>query len=961
VSELRLPRLERSLTFDSHNSGKMVYNLKTAAARMFEIELTSEERGVIGFVHIQSSDLYSKCKTVGKWENFVHFVTPTDMALGGLVGAKFRIKARKLDLPKDEINRRRNDARKNVAKVVEWISKFNQDRVHEGMHDCQISVNSPFYKAENLLQSAIYLEHLPLVKIVIEAGGKVGGKAISWALNLADDGDKLALNSDDKSNNEHIARRKTRQDIVEFLRKTMKQQNGQVSRANDTDNDNDDEQVASRPDEDEDKDDDIEQSISSLPHDSLQRISGEIETSHSPEPASDQGLPLFSPSAASSTLPDLAGDWLETKTTKKKDLCRFFRDKGGCKRGEDCNYVHVHGPFGVDLQEKWDELGSQSLPMSPSHFQDNLHVRDREDSAGRLWYTAGFSTAVGKYAFAQDVLYAEGGNSVQNEQGVHWYATIEEAIEALQRVCTFSAWANAQGARCACGSFGPRRASTSSSRSLVVDPLAGRCLKASPPSSRPIVDPLAGGCLKASPPSSRPVVHIAGVSPQDVIHQPGTWNNNGLENSLTLALPLCSQVSVPIHPSLSIMQSSNLHMPHPLTMPQVGELWLAPVPPDDLCRDFERKGSCPRGHGSKCTYLHLQQPWGAILDSNWPDVSDKSLPVSPESFSNRMIVLEKEDSTGRLWYTARFNNEAVRYKNGNRFIFYAEGGDSVPNAQSVQWYSTREAAVEALKRVYTFSFWAYCRGISSRPSCDSRGPSPSSSRPVVDPFACGFPIGSSPSSSASSSRPLANLAAFPVQHEMPQPGIWCNNSGPDQNDIRLHPSSSQSNIAIPPHLSIPHPFSMPEVPEGWLCPEQPERLCREFEKHGSCPRGTNCKFSHLQQAWGQVLETNWSDVSDKSLPGKKWHFEKHLKECQQQDSTGRLWYTACFDSASNKDRSKTYRYLFFAEGGDGAVPNEQGVHWYSTREAAVEALKRVYTFSFWAYPKRICPPCHKQQ
>jgi hypothetical protein len=48
----------------------------------------------------------------------------------------------------------------------------------------------------------------------------------------------------------------------------------------------------------------------------------------------------------------------------------------------------------------------------------------------------------------------------------------------------------------------------------------------------------------------------------------------------------------------------------------------------------------------------------------------------------------------------------------------------------------------------------------------------------------------------------------------------------------------------------------------------------------------------------------------------------------------------------------------FAAGGN-SVPNEQGVHWYSTREDAVEALKRVYTFSFWAYDKKIRPPCHQ--
>jgi hypothetical protein len=922
----------------------MVYNLKTAAERMFEIELTSEERGVIGFVQIQSGDLYSKCKTVGKWESFVHEVTPTDMALGGLVGAKFRVKARKVDLPKDAINRRRNEARKNVAKVVEWIAKFNQDRVQEGMHACQISVNAPFYREENLLQSAIYLEHLPLVKKVIEAGGKVGGKAYSLALNLAD-GDKLALHSDDKSNNEQSGRRQSRQDIVDFLRETMKHQNGRKS--NNSSQANDDEQVvSSRPDDDDVEDDDVEQDLAALPHDYHQCVSGETESSHAPEPRTDQGPSLFSSTPSSSTPPDLAGDWLEATTTKKQDLCRFFRVLNkGCKRGEHCHYVHVHGPFGVILHEKWDEVGSQSLPMPPSYFQDNLYVLDKEDSAGRLWYTAGFSSAARKFAFKQDVLYAECGKSVKNEQGVHWYTTREEAVEALKRVCTFSAQANR--AHFACGSFGPHQASPSSSRP-VVDPLAGRCLKASPPSSRPVVDLLTGGgCLKASPPSSRPVAHLAGLPPQDVLHQPGIWHNSGPGHSLTC---------VPIPPNLCIPQSSHPPMAHLLPMPEVGADWLAPVPKEDRCRNFERNGVCPRGHGKHCTYLHLQQPWGAILDSNWADVSDKALPVSQDFFSSRMRVLDKQDAAGGLWYTARFNNQSGPYADGNRFVFYAEGGDSVPNAQGVQWYSTKDSAVEALKRVYTFSFWAYRRGISSHRSCDSRGPSPSSSRPVVDPFAGGFLSGSSHSSPASSSRPITNFAAFPAQHEMPQPGIWNNSSGSDQNDIRLYPSSSQTYINIPPHLSIPHSSSMPHVSESWLLPERQEYLCWHQSNHGVCTRRKKCTFAHLQQPWGQVLEANWPDVRDKTLPVQESYFELHMKECEKQDSTGRVWYTACFNSAADATHTKRrYRYIFFAEGGDGAVPNEQGVHWYPTRQAAVEALKRVYTFSFWMYAKNLCP------
>jgi hypothetical protein len=81
-----------------------------------------------------------------------------------------------------------------------------------------------------------------------------------------------------------------------------------------------------------------------------------------------------------------------------------------------------------------------------NHVGKSTFVLRLRDSRKTAWYTAKYSSVARRELVSwQDVIFAEGGDSVRNKQGVHWYRSEFEARRALKKTASVTFWAIRNG------------------------------------------------------------------------------------------------------------------------------------------------------------------------------------------------------------------------------------------------------------------------------------------------------------------------------------------------------------------------------------------------------------------------------------------------------------------------------------------------------------------------------------
>jgi len=92
--------------------------------------------------------------------------------------------------------------------------------------------------------------------------------------------------------------------------------------------------------------------------------------------------------------------------------------------------------MGSELDYFWD-LSNKQLPLTQADFDRLSKVESARDSSGRMWFTAGLSNFTQHANVSLEVIYAEGGNTARlNKDGVSWYPSREDALDALKRTVT---------------------------------------------------------------------------------------------------------------------------------------------------------------------------------------------------------------------------------------------------------------------------------------------------------------------------------------------------------------------------------------------------------------------------------------------------------------------------------------------------------------------------------------------
>eukprot|EP00980_Cylindrotheca_fusiformis_P018675 scaffold6219_cov146-Cylindrotheca_fusiformis.AAC.10 len=127
--------------------------------------------------------------------------------------------------------------------------------------------------------------------------------------------------------------------------------------------------------------------------------------------------------AQDDSLPSLEdSDWMEKSEFKRCDS----GDLDTCREKSNCDCWHVHvahlyflvlcrlEPFGNDIRHSMVQTF-----LDP----DDVYVLERDD-----FYTAAFADRLNR-----SIIYAKGGKSRTNKQGVHWYTSESEARNALEK------------------------------------------------------------------------------------------------------------------------------------------------------------------------------------------------------------------------------------------------------------------------------------------------------------------------------------------------------------------------------------------------------------------------------------------------------------------------------------------------------------------------------------------------
>ena len=128
-------------------------------------------------------------------------------------------------------------------------------------------------------------------------------------------------------------------------------------------------------------------------------------------------------------LPSLSSvDWIAT-TTKR---CAPFNQKEGCKNGMFCKFLHVSPPLGslVDDKARCHRAISE---IGVLFNAESIEVKEKLSPSFKLYYTAAYTDK------DNTIYYAErGAQAGQSSQGVYFYKSPDEAVAAVKRVAALA-------------------------------------------------------------------------------------------------------------------------------------------------------------------------------------------------------------------------------------------------------------------------------------------------------------------------------------------------------------------------------------------------------------------------------------------------------------------------------------------------------------------------------------------
>mmetsp|Transcript_4685 Transcript_4685/g.7177 ORF Transcript_4685/g.7177 Transcript_4685/m.7177 type:complete len:959 (+) Transcript_4685:1576-4452(+) len=414
----------------------------------------------------------------------------TEFLAGGSICVKVRMKKLGVDFKRNK----RLDIAKQLSGVIDWITMFQKETSENSKRDHLLDVNISFQSSGglSLLHAAVYAADLKLVKRLLSlgadpnAGSEVGtAKELSYSLadKTKDECDKdlhntyVAIRRDlyscsmdgggnciehpndaelDKSlHNKIPSRENVVSDVNFFTDNKSERQHYYGKEATKsgfaTDNQHDVNEV-------EDK---VQSHLESSLHGqstnlqfirqntteqpleyAMQSYSSQVQdapivntiqkTFSKDKYTSDSAVMQTFPNTAlqKTELPQLPSlDWIE----ERKVRCPLFSKADGCPLGIRCSKAHCITPFGSYMYDV--ERFNNAFTLKRESW-NNLHVHFKEalDAHLRTWYTAAYFDRERNI-----IVYAErGDSSSQSQQGIYWYCSKDDALEALKKAWTIA-------------------------------------------------------------------------------------------------------------------------------------------------------------------------------------------------------------------------------------------------------------------------------------------------------------------------------------------------------------------------------------------------------------------------------------------------------------------------------------------------------------------------------------------
>jgi hypothetical protein len=345
---------------------------------------------------------------------------------------------------------------------------------------------------------------------------------------------------------------------------------------------------------------------------------------------------------------------------------------------------------------------------------------------------------------------------------------------------------------------------------------------------------------------------------------------------------------------------------------------LLPIEKKSVCCRFQNsRGGC-RNRFRKCTYVHIQQPWGSVLESFWAQC-DKTIPM-PISTYNENVAVTSRDLNGKVWFTARYSSvRPMHFYSVSRFdqqLFFAEGGSSGRcSHQNIYWYPSERDALDALATVVIVSHWAADRMID--PPVGLMGP--------WDVYV-----------KDSRDEKSVSCVQSPESHYGPSSSSVSDSSryGPPSRPMRerelsLRPTAKRFRLASPTK-DVEQRSILCTPNRGKSCFLRPgELICCRIT--GSCTLGHKCKDLHVRRPLKSVRELNVEGIRKDPFYSSRSYLDK-LRRHVENDSNGKLWYTVAYVNEAT-------RVFVLPNGGKGQC-NSRGVWWYSTEREAYNAIDR---------------------
>jgi hypothetical protein len=648
--------LSSCIVYKDGNLYCMNHNANTPE-RALTIELTNEaEKGLkyLGLVNISLSRLLGTCTKAGGWCVIEEDTTRNQYLLNG----KVTIRARRVPLERDYVDKKRNSERQRVKQTIKMIAGFNKEvseacRPGENNH-CTLPPNVTVYGGISLLHSAVSLEDEKLLKTLLDLGadpyakGRGGQSAVSLARNMADGIVEKTAEEEILDSSHGGGQRTSGSQMEAEIDDGRKARRGRVDAISKLFHDH----AHSTPDDG--KDVDTSKTDYSEGDNNLEMVDRQIAASSrstgvldGTTPRPTMSPPLQDEMNSSSTpvhgvrLPTACNpDWIfgHFEHPKKKSLCRHWEKSGRCPN-KHCHFYHVHPQPRLDfLETAARETKGREQIYSPDRNTSKVVFTTSWSSDNTLWFTAAL---VVKTTIHRDIFYVSGPPGSRGQDGTYWYKSQAEAETALKKVFIAARWAEKRNDSSETGPSAETYRFADSFRT-------GSTARSEASTPRGDYDDF-----------GREPFHL-GTRKRE-FHTDNPYEPGAKRQALPSSPPGLS--TLPELPSRNWLGKSGVKM----------------------CPFFNKPGEgCRRGRN--CHYQHVQE----TLEVKLPE---KLLAVDPK-YDFRGNIHFNFAPGGLL--TAGYRNDHL-----NEIYYAQDGASGVRSRQGVWWYDHQQKAEQALQRVIT--------------------------------------------------------------------------------------------------------------------------------------------------------------------------------------------------------------------------------------------------------------------